>query len=85
MPMSLSWVVPNSLSGWVCCCSSKEKKLKNVHSSNDETIKRCDLRNKKHRADSSTKDRTSHLMKEIVDVCNTNKGSVQAFRGTQEL
>jgi hypothetical protein len=85
MPMSLTWGVPNRLSGWVCCCASKEKKVKNVHSSNDETIKRCDLMNKKNRGDSWTKDRRSYLMKEIVDVRNTNKGSVQVFRGTQEL
>jgi hypothetical protein len=55
---------PNSLSGWVCCCASKEKKQKTLHSSNDETIKRCDLTTKKNRADSWTKDRTSYLMKE---------------------
>jgi hypothetical protein len=64
MPMSLTWGVPNSLSGWVCCCASKGKKLKTVHSSNDETIKGCDLTTKKNRADSWTKDRTSYLMKE---------------------
>jgi hypothetical protein len=65
MPMSLTWGVPNSLWGWVCCCSSKEKeKLKNVHSSNDKTIKVCDLTTKTNRADSWTKDRTSYLMKE---------------------
>jgi hypothetical protein len=52
MPMSLAWGVPNSLSGWVCCCASKEKKLKTVHSSNDKTIKGCDLTTKKNRADS---------------------------------
>jgi hypothetical protein len=52
MPMSLTWAVPNSLSGWVCCCASKEKILKTVHSSNDETMKGCDLTTKKNQADS---------------------------------
>jgi hypothetical protein len=85
MPMSLIWGVPNSLSGWVCCCSSKEKKLKNVHSSNDETIK--DVNKWPRKTELILEQKIEHhtWWTKIVGVCNMNKRNVQVFRGTQKL